>query len=152
MCHSPVQRVAKQLRRVSVALHWVPSSNGILSSEAVSISLMLPQSFHVKAGKKQKERPQFSIWTLALTSLLLSRLWQSVNKETEGDKRLVVLERGVRRRFFNIFCPDAQRYRGRTGGAGRCVAGVLSVPGDGALLSRHWLHYSPSHISIPHPQ
>lgn len=65
-------------------------------------------------------------------------LWQSVNKETKGEKCLIVLEKDVPQ-FFNIFCPDAQRYCSRVGGAGRCVcvAGVLSVAGDGALLSRH---------------
>lgn len=64
-------------------------------------------------------------------------LWRSVNKETKGEKCLIVLEKDVPQ-FFNIFCPDAQRYWRRVGGVGEvCVAGALSVPGDGALLSRH---------------
>lgn len=45
---------------------------------------------------------------------------QSVNKETKGEKCLIVLEKDVPQ-FFNIFCPDAQRYCSRVGGAGRCV-------------------------------
>ncbi len=47
-------------------------------------------------------------------------LWQSVNKETKGEKCLIVLEKDVPQ-FFNIFCPDAQRYCSRVGGAGRSV-------------------------------
>lgn len=48
-------------------------------------------------------------------------LWQTVNKETKGEKRLIVLEKDVPQ-FFNIFCPDAQRYCSRVGGAGEvCV-------------------------------
>lgn len=47
-------------------------------------------------------------------------LWQSVNKETKGEKCLIVLEKDVPQ-FFNIFCPDAQRYCSRVGGVGRCV-------------------------------
>ncbi len=77
-------------------------------------------------GSSQNIAPKLSQWSL----------WQSVNKETKGGKCLIVLEKDVPQ-FFNIFCPDAQRYC-RVGGVGEaCVAGVLSVPGDGALLSRH---------------
>lgn len=49
-------------------------------------------------------------------------LWQSVNKETKGEKCLIVLEKDVLQ-FFNIFCPDAQGYCSRVGGVGRCVCG-----------------------------
>lgn len=39
----------------------------------------------------------------------------------------------------------------RVGGVRRCGGGGAVLPGDGALLSCHWLHDSHFHISIPHP-
>lgn len=61
---------------------------------------------------------------LACKILLLSpsqrSLWQSVNKATKGERCLIVLEEDVPP-CFNIFCPDAQRYCSRVGGAGQCV-------------------------------
>lgn len=56
----------------------------------------------------------------------------------------------------------ARGFRSRVGGVRRCggwwwgcwgvvCGGGAVVPGDGALLSHHWLHYSHFHISIPHP-
>lgn len=59
-------------------------------------------------------------------------LWQSVNKETIGDKCLIVLERDVPQ-FFNIFCPGAQGFCSRVGGVERCVVWGLSVLGDGGI-------------------
>lgn len=61
-------------------------------------------------------------------------LWQTVNKETKGEKCLIVLEKDVPQ-FFNIFCPDAQRYCSRVGGAGRCEW-------RGCCRSRVMGHYS----------
>lgn len=107
------------------------------------------EAFCVCGGKKNKNRRQCqaspskqgSDMNVSLQNITPEpsqrRLWQSVNKETKGRKCLIVLEKDVSQ-FFNIFCPDAQRYCSRVGGAGRRVRrGVLSVPGDGALLSRH---------------
>lgn len=55
----------------------------------------------------------------------------------------------------------ARGFHSRVGGVRRCggwgwgcwgvVWGGTVVPGDGALLSHHWLHCSHFHISIPHP-
>jgi len=61
-------------------------------------------------------------------------VWHSVNKETKGEKCLIVLEKDVPQ-FFNIFCPDAQRYCSRVGGMGRCVW-------QGCCLCRVMGHYS----------
>lgn len=86
-----------------------------------------------------------------LLNLIQCELCRSVNKNTKWVKGLIVLEKDV----LNFFMSSATLPRSTAAGweelGGVCVAEVLLVPGDGALLSHHWLHYSLFHIFIPQP-
>lgn len=168
--HTIAQHAEGQLNQVSGVFHWVSSSISIWLSEAAAIL----QAFNAgtKAGEtflylfgenrrkcraSPSERGFRCENTFARKILLPSvsprSLWQSVNKETKGEKCLIVLEKDVPQ-FFNIFCPDAQRYCRRVGGAGRCVCAAGGSVGTGwwgiilapltSLQSLSHIHPSPS--------